>query len=95
MSIATLTKCNDKRFAVKNPGISCLELIFKSTCSQLNDLNPVQSSRLKFTTCPCEQGVCSDSNQTAQQLQMAVHKSLETMSGMILAANEKQNLKAM
>ena len=29
-------------------------------------------------------GVCSDSNRTAQQLQMAARKSLETMSGMIL-----------
>ena len=31
-----------------------------------------------------ETGVCSDSNQTAQQLQMEVCKSLETISGMIL-----------
>ena len=31
-----------------------------------------------------ERGVCSDSNQTAQQLQMEVCKSLETISGMIL-----------
>ena len=29
-------------------------------------------------------GVCSDSNQTAQQLQMAARKSFETMSGVIL-----------
>ena len=29
-------------------------------------------------------GVCSDSNETVQQLQMAVLKSLETMSGMFL-----------
>ena len=46
-------------------------------------LNPVQSSRSKSTTCP-RKGVCSDSNQTAQQLQMAARKSLETMFGMIL-----------
>ena len=31
-----------------------------------------------------EKVVCSDSNQTAQLLQMVVHKSLETISGMIL-----------
>ena len=31
-----------------------------------------------------EMGVCSDSNWTAQQLQMAACKSLETVSGMIL-----------
>ena len=30
------------------------------------------------------QGVCSDSNRTAQRLQMAARKSFETMSGMIL-----------
>ena len=29
-------------------------------------------------------GVCSDSSQTAKQLQMAVLKSLETISGIIL-----------
>ena len=29
-------------------------------------------------------GVCSDSNRTAQRLQMAARKSLETMSGVIL-----------
>ena len=31
-----------------------------------------------------EKGVCSDSDLTVQQLQMAISKSLETMSGMIL-----------
>ena len=31
-----------------------------------------------------EKGVCSDSDETAQPLQVAVRKSLETMSGMIL-----------
>ena len=51
-------------------------------------------------------GVCSDSNRTAQQLQMAARKILETMSGMILnrlqpkfaaksVANEMLCLKAM
>ena len=51
-------------------------------------------------------GVCSDSNRTAQRLQMAARKSLETMSGMILnrwqaklaaksVANEMRCLKAM
>ena len=53
-----------------------------------------------------EKGVCSDSNRTAQRLQMAARKSLETMSGVILnrsrprfaaksIANEMQCLKAM
>ena len=53
-----------------------------------------------------EKGVCSDSNRTAQRLQMAARKSLETMSGVILnrlqpkfaaklVANEMQCLKAM
>ena len=35
--------------------------------------------------CPVqEKGVCSDSNRTAQRLQMAARQSLEMMSGMIL-----------
>ena len=53
-----------------------------------------------------EKGICSDSNRTAQQLQMAARKSLETMSGVILnwlqpnlaaksVANEMWCLKAM
>ena len=33
-------------------------------------------------------GVCSDSNQTAQLLQMAARKSLETMSGVILSRSQ-------
>ena len=51
-------------------------------------------------------GVCSDSNRTAQRLQMAAHKSFEMMSGVILnrlqprfaaksVANEMRCLKAM
>ena len=32
-------------------------------------------------------GVCSDLNKTAQRLQMAASKSLETMSGVILISN--------
>ena len=56
----------------------------KSECSSMNslhaaDLNWRTCSRSKLTTCPS-----SDSNQTAQLLQMAASKSLETMSGMIL-----------
>ena len=47
-----------------------------------SESNPVQSSRSKSMTCP-RKGVCSDSNQTAQRLQMAARKSLETMSGVI------------
>ena len=43
----------------------------KSACSELN---PVQSSRSKWTTCP-KKGVCSDWNWTAQWLQMAAHKA--------------------
>ena len=51
-------------------------------------------------------GICSDSNRTAQRLQMAARKSLETMSGVILnqlhpkfaaesVSNEMRCLKAM
>ena len=49
----------------------------KTACSESN---PVQSSRSKSTTCPGK-GICSDLNQTAQQLQIVALKSLETMSG--------------
>ena len=53
-----------------------------------------------------EKGVCLDLNRTAQRLQMAARKSLETMSGVILnrlqpkfaaksVANEMRCLKAM
>ena len=52
----------------------------KASCSELN---PVQSSRSKSTTC-LKKGVCSDSNPTAQLLPMAACKCLKTMSGMIL-----------
>ena len=63
--------------------------------SVANEMRPVRGK-----------GVCSDSNRTAQQLQMAARKSLETMSGVILnrlkpkfaaklVANEMQCLKAM
>ena len=38
-----------------------------------NEMRPVQ-----------DQGVCSDSNRTAQRPQMVARKSFETMSGMIL-----------
>ena len=41
--------------------------------SVANEMRPVRGK-----------GVCSDSNRTAQRLQMAARKSLETMSGMIL-----------
>ena len=55
----------------------------KFTCSVLN---PVQSSRPKLTTCPTwqEKGVWSDSNWTAQPLQMTARKSMKMISGMIL-----------
>ena len=62
----------------------------KSACSKMNS---VQSSRPVR-----EKGMCSDSNQTAWQLQMAVHNSLEMMPGMILNwsqtkfADHKQSL---
>ena len=51
-----------------------------------SESNPVQSSRSKSATCRpvLEKGVCSDLNWTAQQLQMAARKSLETISSMIL-----------
>ena len=41
--------------------------------SVANEMRPVRGK-----------GVCSDSNRTAQRLQMAARNSLETMSGMIL-----------
>ena len=63
--------------------------------SVANEMRPVRG-----------EGVCSDSNRTAQQPRMAARKSLETMSGMILnrsqprfaaksVANETRCLKAM
>ena len=57
----------------------------KTTCPESN---PVQSSTgRKSTTCP-RKGVCSDSNWTAQRLQMAACKSLKTMSRVILNGSQ-------
>ena len=42
-----------------------------------------QTCRKWNATC-LRKGVCSDSNQTAQRLQVVANKSLKTMSGMIL-----------
>ena len=55
----------------------------KSACSEYN---PVQSRRSKLMTCLRfqEKGLCSDSNWSAQQFQMVMCQSLETISGMIL-----------
>ena len=63
---------------------NCLSVkIGHGSKSSYSKLNHEQSSRSKLTSCP-NRGVCSDSNWTAQLLQMVVHKSLGMMSGMIL-----------
>ena len=74
----------------------------KTACSESN---PVQSSRSLNRRPVREKGVCSDSNRTAQRLQMVARKILETISDMILirpqpkfsaksVANEMRSLQA-
>ena len=52
----------------------------KTACSESN---PVQTCSLQQVYIDGPQGVWSDSNQTAQRFQMAVPKSLETMSAIV------------
>ena len=54
----------------------------KTACSKLNWILCKAAGLYQWAV--WEKGFCSDSNQTAQPLQMAARKSLETMSGVIL-----------
>ena len=78
--------CSDSNRTAQRPQMAARKILETMSGMILNRLQPKFAAKSVANEMrPVRgKGVCSDSNRTAQRLQMVARKSLETMSGMIL-----------